>query len=75
MSSKQIGLSNVQKELLKIYANGVSDETLFEIKRILAAHFAEKATQEMDKLLEERDLTEQNIIDWTNEHNRVSSRH
>lgn len=68
-----IGLSNIQKELLKIYANNVSDETLLEIKQILANYFAEKASDAMDKFWDENDLTEQTMIDWTNEHNRTQT--
>ncbi|HMS41594.1 MAG TPA: hypothetical protein PKE69_15285 [Pyrinomonadaceae bacterium] len=69
-----IGLSNVQKELLKLYANNVSEETLLEIKQILAKYFAEKATSAMDEFWDENGLTEQTMIDWTNEHNRAETR-
>lgn len=66
-----IGLSNMQKELLKIYANNVSDNTLLEIKQILANYFADKATSAMDEFWDKNNLTEQTMIDWTNEHNRT----
>lgn len=69
-----VGLSNVQKELLKLYANNVSEETLLEIKQILAKYFAEKATTTMDEFWDENRLTEQTMIDWTNEHNRAETR-
>ena len=69
-----IGLSNVQKELLKLYANNVSDQTLLEIKQILAKYFAEKATLAMDEFWNENNLTEQTMIDWTKEHNRTQTR-
>ncbi len=71
---KTIGLSNVQKELLKLYANDVSEATLLEIKQILAKYFAEKATSAMDDFWAENHLTEQTMIDWTNEHNRAQTR-
>ncbi len=64
-------LSNIQKELLKIYANNESDSMLLEIKQILANYFAEKATFAMDKFWDENNLTKQTMIDWTNEHNRT----
>lgn len=67
------GLSNIQKELLKLYANNVSDETLLEIRQILAEYFAEKATSAMDEFWDENNLTEQTMIDWTNEHNRAET--
>ena len=70
-----IGLSNLQKELLKLYANEVSDSTLLEIKQILANYFAEKATSAMDKFCDENGLTEQTMINWTNEHSRTQIRY
>ena len=71
----QRGLSNVQLELLKLYANDVSDETLYEIKLLLTNYFAEKATLAMDKVWEAQGLTEQDMIDWTYEHHRRKSSH
>ena len=68
------GLSNVQKELLKLYANDVSEQNLFEIKQILAKHFAEKATKAMDEIWTERGLTAEDMIKWTNEHDRAANR-
>ncbi len=66
-------MSNLQLELLRLYGNGVSDESLREIKTILAKYFADKATDAMDKVWDEKGLTEQRMIDWTNEHNRAEN--
>ena len=63
-------LSNLQKELLKLYATNISEEQLHEIKLLLAKFFAEKATEAMDKQWQEQQLSEQDMINWTNEHNR-----
>jgi len=43
MITNQPVLSNLQKELLKLYANGISDEQLIEIKWMLVQYFADKA--------------------------------
>lgn len=67
-------LSNLQIELLRLYGNGVSDDTLREVKEILAKYFADRATSEMESVWEDQGLTEQDMIDWTNEHNRSESR-
>ena len=67
-------MSNLQLELLRLYGNGVSDESLREIKAILAKYFADKATDAMDKVWEEKNLTEEDMIRWTNEHNRAENR-
>jgi hypothetical protein len=63
-------MSNLQLELLRLYGNGVSDETLREVKDIPAKYFADRATNEMDSVWNDKGLTEQGMIDWTNEHNR-----
>lgn len=63
-------MSNLQIELLRLYDKDVSEETLREVKSLLAKYFAAKATSEMDRFWDEQGLTEQTMIDWTNEHNR-----
>jgi hypothetical protein len=63
-------LSNVQIELLKLYANDVKDKQLEEIKLLLGKYFAQKATEAMDEIWEEKNLSEQDMINWSNEHNR-----
>lgn len=64
-------LSNIQIELLRLYANDLPDEQLHDIKLLLARYFADKATNAMDAVWDERGLTEQTMVDWTNEHNRA----
>ncbi len=73
MTHQQTGLSTLQRELLKLYANHISDENLLEIKSLLAQYFAQKAPEAMDKVWTEKGLIEQDMIDWTNEHNRRKS--
>lgn len=63
-------MSNLQAELLKLYANNLSDEQLFEIKIMLGNYFAQKATEAMEEIWEAQDLTQQDMTNWTNEHNR-----
>lgn len=67
-------LSNLQIELLRLYSNGVSDESLKEVKSILSKYFAKRATDEMDNFLIENGLTEQSMIEWANEHDRSANR-
>ena len=66
--------SNVQTELLKLYANDISEEQLFEIKLMLGKYFAQQATEAMDEVWEQQNLTQQDMTNWTNEHNRTASR-
>lgn len=67
-------LSNLQLELLKLYANRIDDRKLLEIKLLLGNYFAQKATEAMDKVWDEQHLTEQDMINWTTEHNRGTRR-
>lgn len=73
MIPNQPVLSNLQIELLKLYANGISDKNLLDIKWMLVQYFADKATEEMDKVWKEKNLTEQDMINWTHEHHRRKS--
>ena len=74
MASEQIGLSNIQRELLRLYGNNVSVETLREIKGILARYFADKASNAMDEVWEKQGVKPQDMIGWANEHNRAEDR-
>ena len=51
-------LSNVQLELLKLYATGVSDETLLELNRTMAKFFLDKVCQSADKIWEDKGYTD-----------------
>ena len=56
-------MSNLQLELLRLYGNGVSEETLREVKSVLAKYFADHAASEMDSVWDEKNLTEQDMLD------------
>lgn len=47
-------LSNVQLELLKLYAAGVSDETLMELKMTMARFFLDRMRKSADRVWEEK---------------------
>jgi len=64
-------LSNIQKELLKLFSSGISDVQLLEIKQLLSTYFAEKASDEMDRLWKEKNWSEETMNQWSNEHNRI----
>lgn len=57
-------LSNLQLELLKLYHHGISDEQLRDIRKLLADYFFEQATNEADRLWEERSWTEETMDTW-----------
>lgn len=74
MIAEQKGLSNIQKELLKIYANDIPEEELFEIKMLLSKYFADKATFELDRFIRENKLSQDDILKWSEEHHRSEGR-
>lgn len=61
-------LSNMQLELLKLYARSIPDEDLLSIKDILADFFANKATQLANKAWDENRLNADTIL---NTHKRT----
>lgn len=68
-------LSNMQKELLKLYATDIPDQQLQEIKAILSEYFANKASDGFDQIWEEKNWDEKTMKEWANEHNRSKNSH
>lgn len=60
-------LSNVQQELLKLFAQDVSDEDLREIRSLLGNYFLQKAINRADHLWDERGYSEQTMQEWRQE--------
>jgi hypothetical protein len=60
--------SNLQLELLKLYARPITDEDLLAIKRLIGQYFADKASDLADKVWEEKRLTEEKIL---SKHRRI----
>jgi hypothetical protein len=67
MSANQQPLSNVQLELLKLYATNMSDEDVLELRDVLARHFMKKAVAAADRIWEERGYTNELMEQWHNE--------
>ncbi|MDQ0641348.1 hypothetical protein QF042_004913 [Pedobacter sp. W3I1] len=63
-------LTNVQLELLKLFQYNLSDNQLNDIKEMLTKYFAKSASDEMDKLWDEKNWDESTIESWKNEHLR-----
>ena len=56
--------SNMQIELLKLYAAGVPDEVLPEIKELIARFLLEKASEESGKIWLEKGYDQGTIDHW-----------
>lgn len=67
-------LTNLQLELLKVFSYDLSREQLLEIRQLLAKYFAQKVDEEMSRLWEEREWTEETMREWANEHLRSNKK-
>lgn len=68
-------LSNLQQELLRLYATNVAEEDLHQIKLMIGNYFAEKARHSVDNFLEENNIAVEKYNQWANEHNRQKGSH
>jgi len=66
-------LTNVQLEILKLFQYDLPETQLAEIKNLLAKYFAKTASDEMDKLWEEKNWNDDTISEWANERLRRNS--
>ncbi len=64
-------LTNLQLELLQTFKYNLDEQQLLEIKELLAKYFADKATEEMDKLWDEKGWDEATMEEWSKEHMRT----
>lgn len=74
MKAEQNKITNLQRELVKVFSYEVSEEELKDIRDLLSNYFAEKATREMDRLWDERGWTNETMDKWLKEHKRTSIR-
>jgi hypothetical protein len=67
MNQLTLPLSNVQMELLKLYATNLPESDLYELKAMLAKFYANRSIRLADKIWDERGLTNQDMKQWLNE--------
>jgi len=60
-------LSELQLELLKVYAFNPTNEDLLEIKTMLAQYFANKLIGNVQKSIDEKNITDEDLENWLNE--------
>ena len=60
-------LSNLQQELLKLYASNINDDDLENIRLYLANYFANKAIKEADGIWDAKGYNNQIMEQWLNE--------
>ena len=54
-------LSNVQIELLKLFATDLSEEDLKDLKLVIARFFAQRSIEMADRIWEEKDYTDEDM--------------
>ena len=60
-------LSELQLELLKIYSFNPSKEDLVQIKKMLATFFASKLSNNVQKAIEDKNITNEDLENWLDE--------
>jgi hypothetical protein len=64
-------LTNLQIELLEVFKYELSEEQIKEIRSLLVNYFADKVTNDIDKLFEQNNWGEEKIEEWSKEHMRT----
>lgn len=60
-------LSNIQKEMLKLYSTDIKEEELKDIKKMIGEYFAKKASKEADEIWEDKGYSDEEMDKWLNE--------
>lgn len=63
-------LTNLQQELLKLFAQQVSEADLQNIRTLIGQYFAKRLTKLADQAWEQQGWTEQTMHNWLNEENQ-----
>lgn len=66
-------LSGLQLELLKVYSFEPSPNDLQQIKQMLAKFFADKLVNNVQKSIEENNITENDLENWLNGTTAISN--
>ncbi len=66
ISSETAPLSNLQRELLKLFAQNVPEEDLIAIRELIAHYFAEKAMDLADQAWEIKGWTKEDAVRLAN---------
>ena len=63
--------TKAQLDLLKLFSREMPEENWIEIKSLISKYFADKASDEMDRLFEQNGWGEEKIREWSTEHMRT----
>lgn len=63
-------LTNLQLELMKLFSLDLSEEELNDVKQMLSNYFANKASDEMDRLWDENNWSDETMDNWLEGNNQ-----
>ena len=66
MSEIKLPLTNVQKELMKLYGTNLSEADLVELKNLLANFYSDKAIAAANAVWDKKGLTNDDMDNWLN---------
>lgn len=68
---EQEQMTNLQIELMKVFRYELDEKQLLEIRAMLANYFADKLTDEMDKVWSDKNWTNETMKELSQEHMRT----
>lgn len=71
METLNYPLSNMQIELLKLFARDIEEQDLKEIKDLITVYLAKKLTDEADKVWNDKGWTNETMDQFLNTHMRT----
>jgi hypothetical protein len=60
-------LNTLQLELLNLYSFAPKEEDLLAIKKLLAQYFSDKLQNNVQKAIDEKNISESDLDSWINE--------
>jgi hypothetical protein len=63
-------LTNLQQELLRLYARQISETDLQNVHALIGQYFGNRLTTMADQAWQEQGWTEQTMHDWLNDENQ-----
>ena len=60
-----------QLELLKFFATNPSEKEVDTVRQFFVEYYAERALDAVDRAIEERQYTDEEVESWSKEHNRT----
>jgi hypothetical protein len=60
-------LTNLQKEILKLYSTDMAEDDLNDLKTLLAKYYSKIAVKEADEIWNEKKLSNRDMDLWLNE--------